>query len=522
MEAESSPRMRLDHSKKEGSEEPHLRRFELELPVNDHRFHSMSALEILRETVRILRYNSWGFLAIALLLICPVSALLLSNLVVDHSLVKRLTIRMLLIAKSSGLPLRDFISHSCQKFAEMAISCTMCFPLYITLSLLSKAAVVYSVYCSYSLKKFDASQFYLVLRKIWRRVVSTYVWMCMVVAGCVVLFLVLLLAVCNACSIVGLSPNYIVYAAMVVALVFSVVFANAVIICNIAIVISVLEDVSGPEALVQSGVLIKGQTQVGLLIFLGSSIGMAFIEGLFEHRVKTLSYGDGSSRIWEGPLLVIMYSFVVLIDSMNSAVFYFSCRSFKMETSLDETDFLCAKKQASSANPGLMDISRQNKIQKFEDFVDQRLKPDLVRAIAQRSDLRKNIENLEKNSVTSLRTLVNLGSEVYMQADVIDGFKPVLCYGCGMGLIHRIFFLRVCRPDTRRIFVDIGLGFHVEFTWSEALNYISQREETLARQVEECTNLIASIKARIKLVCEGIRELLQLPAEKKPASERIF
>ncbi|CAN6549212.1 unnamed protein product [Malus baccata var. baccata] len=335
MEAESSPRMRLDHSKKEGSEEPHLRRFELELPVNDHRFHSMSALEILRETVRILRYNSWGFLAIALLLICPVSALLLSNLVVDHSLVKRLTIRMLLIAKSSGLPLRDFISHSCQKFAEMAISCTMCFPLYITLSLLSKAAVVYSVYCSYSLKKFDASQFYLVLRKIWRRVVSTYVWMCMVVAGCVVLFLVLLLAVCNACSIVGLSPNYIVYAAMVVALIFSVVFANAVIICNIAIVISVLEDVSGPEALVQSGVLIKGQTQVGLLIFLGSSIGMAFVEGLFEHRVKTLSYGDGSSRIWEGPLLVIMYSFVVLIDSMNSAVFYFSCRSFKMETSLD-------------------------------------------------------------------------------------------------------------------------------------------------------------------------------------------
>ncbi|KAM1003782.1 hypothetical protein ACFX13_004115 [Malus domestica] len=150
----------------------------------------------------------------------------------------KLTIKKLLIAKSSVLPLRDSISHSCQKFAEMAISCTMCFPLYITLSLLSKAAVVYSMYCSYSPKKFDASQFYLVICKIWRRVVSTYVWMCMVVAGCVVLFLVLLLVVCNACSIVGLSPNYIVYAAMVVALAFSVVFANAVIICNIAIVIN--------------------------------------------------------------------------------------------------------------------------------------------------------------------------------------------------------------------------------------------------------------------------------------------
>ncbi|XP_073268295.1 uncharacterized protein [Populus alba] len=36
------------------------------------------------------------------------------------------------------------------------------------------------------------------------------------------------------------------------------------------------------------------------------------------------------------------------------------------------------------------------------------------------------------------RTMVNLGSVLYMQVDV---------------------------PDTHRIFVDVGLGFHVEFTW---------------------------------------------------------
>ncbi|KAK4376639.1 hypothetical protein RND71_002935 [Anisodus tanguticus] len=142
-----------------------------------------------------------------------------------------------------------------------------------------------------------------------------------------------------------------------------------------------------------------------------------------------------------------------------------------------------------------MDTIKQEKVRRFEEFVDRRLKPDLVHAIAQRdkvfeqqkvfSDLRSNIENLEKNSVTNLRTLVNLGSEVYMQADV---------------------------PDTMHICVDVGLGFHVEFTWSEALNYISAREEKLARQIEEYTRLIASIKAQIKMVCEGIRELLQLPA----------
>ncbi|ONK60041.1 uncharacterized protein A4U43_C08F13580 [Asparagus officinalis] len=142
------------------------------------------------------------------------------------------------------------------------------------------------------------------------------------------------------------------------------------------------------------------------------------------------------------------------------------------------------------------DRLKQEKVQRFEEFVDRRLKPDLVNAIAQRdkvfeqqkvfSDLKRNIENLRKNGVTSLRMMVNLGSEVYMQADV---------------------------PDTRHIFVDVGLGFHVEFTWSEALEFISIREARLARQIEEYTHLIANIKAQIKLVCEGIRELLQLPAE---------
>lgn len=36
------------------------------------------------------------------------------------------------------------------------------------------------------------------------------------------------------------------------------------------------------------------------------------------------------------------------------------------------------------------------------------------------------------------------------------------------------------RPDTQRIFVDVGLGFHVEFTWTEALSFIALREEKIA------------------------------------------
>ncbi|GAB4840063.1 hypothetical protein Ancab_020772 [Ancistrocladus abbreviatus] len=331
----SSDRISLEALNVEGPGGKHLRVSQLTSSdfstYSDQQFHSMSALEILRETVKILRYNSSGLLAIAALLICPVSAVSLSNVLVGHSIVKRLSVRLLLVARTSGLPLNPVVKQSCQRFCEMAVSTAVCFPLYITLLLLSKAGVVYSVDCSYSKKQFDVSKFCVIVRKIWRRVVSTYIWACMVTVGVLTLFLVLLVAVGNVFLMIGFTPDLIVYPGVVVGLVFSIVFAHAIITCNIAIVISVLEDASGSQAMLRSTILIRGQTHVGLLMYLGSTIGMAFVQGLFEHRVKTLSYGDGSSRIWEGPLLVIMYSFVVLIDSMMTAVFYFSCRSSHIE-----------------------------------------------------------------------------------------------------------------------------------------------------------------------------------------------
>lgn len=316
-----------------------------------HHFASKSALEILRETVRILRYNLSGFMAITAVLICPVSALLLSNFLVDHRLVKRITIRLLLVVKASGLPLKPFVRQSCQKFSEMAISSTVCFPLFITLLLMSKAAVVYSVDCTYARKMFDANKCYVIMTKIWKRIVFTYLWACSVMVGCLTLFLVFLVTVSSLLSLIGFPPDFNVYIAIIIGLFFSIFLANAIIICNIATVISVLEDVAGPQALMRSSILIRGQTQVGLLIFLGSTIGMSFVEGLFEHRVKTLSYGDGSSRIWEGPLLVLMYSFAVLIDIMMSTVFYFSCKSYSLESSHVECQPVLEARNISPAAP---------------------------------------------------------------------------------------------------------------------------------------------------------------------------
>jgi prefoldin alpha subunit len=99
------------------------------------------------------------------------------------------------------------------------------------------------------------------------------------------------------------------------------------------------------------------------------------------------------------------------------------------------------------------------------------------------SDLAKNIKLLQEQKLTKLRTMINLGSEVYGQAEV---------------------------PDATKIFVDIGLGFHAEFTLDEALEFISAKDKLLSKQVEQHTAQVASIKAQIKLVVEGIKELMNM------------
>ncbi|GBG64948.1 hypothetical protein CBR_g48697 [Chara braunii] len=141
-------------------------------------------------------------------------------------------------------------------------------------------------------------------------------------------------------------------------------------------------------------------------------------------------------------------------------------------------------------------MSREQKIAKYEQFIEERLKTDLQHVMTERNkineelksyrDLEKSIRLLQVNDLTSMRSMVNLGSEVYAQAQI---------------------------DDTSHLFVDIGLGFHVEFTLQEALNFIDLKQKSLTAKVDAYTSQIADIKSQIKLFCEGIRELMRLPFE---------
>ncbi|XP_028849347.1 protein UXT [Denticeps clupeoides] len=131
-----------------------------------------------------------------------------------------------------------------------------------------------------------------------------------------------------------------------------------------------------------------------------------------------------------------------------------------------------------------------DKVLQYETFVDDVLKRDLRRVLEQRDavyekiaqylQLKNVIQSLQESSSQELKTEVDLGCNFYVQAHV---------------------------PDASRICVAVGYGFFVEFTHSEALRFIEKKTHQLTAYTETLTKDSAKIKANIRMVLEGLREL---------------
>ena len=132
------------------------------------------------------------------------------------------------------------------------------------------------------------------------------------------------------------------------------------------------------------------------------------------------------------------------------------------------------------------------KIAVYEELIQENLKVELQRVhddrdsvherMSQLLELRNNVRSLQEQKQRSLKTMVNLGCDFYVQAHV---------------------------PDTQWIYVSVGLGFCPQMTLSEAETFCTEREAVLAASAEALTERAAMLKARIKLVMGAINELMQ-------------
>eukprot|EP00063_Salmo_salar_P015201 XP_013990036.1 PREDICTED: protein UXT isoform X1 [Salmo salar] len=137
--------------------------------------------------------------------------------------------------------------------------------------------------------------------------------------------------------------------------------------------------------------------------------------------------------------------------------------------------------------------SIDEKVLQYETFISDVLKRDLERVLEQRDgvyekiaqylQLKNTIESLKESETKGLKTEIDLGCNFYVQAHV---------------------------EDSSKIFVAVGYGFFVELTHSEALKFIEKKTNQLTAHTEVLTKDSAKIKANIRMVLEGLRELQSL------------
>ena len=139
-----------------------------------------------------------------------------------------------------------------------------------------------------------------------------------------------------------------------------------------------------------------------------------------------------------------------------------------------------------------MSDSLSQKVVKYEQFLNERLRSDLKVVLRKRdailedlseySQLKNTIELLQtqKSQNTPLKSMIDLGCNFYSSAKI---------------------------PDCSKIFVCVGLGFVLEMTLDEALVFIDKKTSKLSKKVEILSEQASEISARIKVVLEGLNEL---------------
>ncbi|XP_018670294.2 protein UXT-like [Ciona intestinalis] len=130
------------------------------------------------------------------------------------------------------------------------------------------------------------------------------------------------------------------------------------------------------------------------------------------------------------------------------------------------------------------------KVLKYEALLNETLRGDLLKLTKLRDKCYEEISQY-------------LQLQIVIERREVDGSKPLKAQvdlGCD-------FYAQAIVEDPSKIFVCVGYGFYVEFTDKEALAFIKKKTERITATAETLTIEMASVRAQIRLVLEGLKEL---------------
>ncbi|KAJ0039878.1 hypothetical protein Pint_27335 [Pistacia integerrima] len=201
-------------------------------------------------------------------------------------------------------------------------------------SLLSTSAVVCAITFLYAEKNVTFKNIRGVLRKIWKRVMIT-VALGLAIDFCSKKLLVRVgilidrhfmfhqvypIDILTTRNVIGVTLNFLNIA----------IVDYISIIQNLAKVVSVIEDLSGIQAMIKSNNLIEGKIGVAVLMFIAFGSCFIVINGRIYSVFLELYGGHLNWRNGVGigiPFLILLESMVTLLALVVGAIMYFSCKS---------------------------------------------------------------------------------------------------------------------------------------------------------------------------------------------------
>ena len=271
--------------------------------------------DILRESISIPKRSPKTFYLITLTLIFPLSFAILAHSLFTHPFLAQL---------------QNPYADPSQTSHEWTVLLTIqfCYLIFLfAFSLLSTAAVVFTVASLYTSKAVSFSSTISAIPKVFKRLFITFLWisfLMIIYNFFFVLFLVLLII-----AVDTQNAFLLLFAIIVIFLLFMVAHVYITALWHLASVVSVLEPVYGFAAMKKSYELLKGRTTYASVLVFVYLVLCMIIGGIFS--VVVVHGGDTYGvfvRIVVGGFLVGVLVIVNLIGLLVQSVFYYVCKSY--------------------------------------------------------------------------------------------------------------------------------------------------------------------------------------------------
>lgn len=286
----------------------------MDLAPEELQFLSLS--DIYRESIAIPRRSPKTFCLITLTLIFPLSFAILAHSLFTHPILTQL----------EDHP-SDDLTQTRHEWTLLLIY-QFCYLIFLfAFSLLSTAAVVFTVASLYTSKPVSFSSTIAAIPKVFKRLFITFLWVTLLMVAYNAVLLILLVIFVIAIDIQSVSLLF--FSIMVMLVLYLGVHVYITAWWHLASVVSVLEPIYGFSAIKKSHELLKGRVRMAcLFVFCYLSV-CALINGIFG--IVVVNGGEKYGvfyKIVVGGFLVGVLVIVNLVGLLVQSVFYYVCKSY--------------------------------------------------------------------------------------------------------------------------------------------------------------------------------------------------